>query len=120
EFCAPVLQIDSDAQAKEDELLTLIQQNRIAGTIACASGASVEPAPSLRLDGRLGCAARVKALDQARSGISGPVDSLGRDTPERRGLSGYQQSSWWESYAFDAASASEAYALLLEDDDSCP
>jgi hypothetical protein len=109
-----------EAQAREDELTTLIQHNRSAGTIACESAASLEPAPALRLDGRLRCAARVKALDQAQTGMSGALDSLGRNAAERIALSGYPLASWWESYAFDAATASEAYALLRQDTDSCP
>lgn len=120
EFCAPTTTEDVDQRANEDDLLSAIQRNRVAGSIACDSGGAVDAAPPLRLDGRLRCAARIRALDQAESGMSGPVDSLGRDAAERIGLAGYPVSSWWESYAFDAASVADAYALLLADADSCP
>ena len=120
EFCSPAAQADTEAQVKQDELITLIQRNRLAGSIACDSGASPEPAAGLKLDGRLSCAARIKAVDQAETGTRGMLDSEGRTPPERLTLSGYQFSSWWESYAFAADSASEAYALLMADDDSCP
>jgi uncharacterized protein YkwD len=115
-----VRQPSTDEQAKEDELLTMIQENRVAGTVACESGASVPSASPLRLDGQLRCAARVKALDQDGTGVSGPVDSLGRDAPQRLELAGYAVTTWWESYAFNAGSASEAYDILMADADSCP
>jgi hypothetical protein len=114
------VQATADARATEDELFTIIQTNRLSGGIACQSGVNVDLAPALSLDGRLRCAARVKALDQAQTGMTGPLDSLGRDAPERIDLSGYQRSSWWESYAFNSASVDQAYALLLADADSCP
>jgi hypothetical protein len=120
EFCAPALQVTADTPANEEAMLTLIQRNRLAGSIACASGTSLEPAPGLKLDGRLSCAARIKALDQARTQTRGMLDSEGRTPPERLTLAGYPFSSWWESYAFAADTPSEAYELLLADDDSCP
>ncbi len=119
-FCLPAQSPSTDEQIAEDELITLIQQNRVSGTLACESGAAPPSAAPLRLDGQLRCAARIKALDQDSTGVSGLVDSLGRDAPERLDLAGYRVSSWWESYAFDANSASEAYDLLMADADSCP
>jgi hypothetical protein len=120
EFCAPAREPTADAQLNEDELITLIQMNRVAGTVACDSGENVAAAPPLQLDGQLRCAARIKALDQDSTGVSGLTDSLGRDAPERIDLAGYNLSSWWESYAFSASSASQAYQILMADADSCP
>jgi hypothetical protein len=120
DFCAAARMPSSEDQVRADELLTLIQQDRVDGSIACSGGANIGASPPLHLDGRLVCAARVKAQDQAESGITGPVDSLGRDAPERLGLATYAYSNWWESYAFAAKTTSQAYALLLADAVSCP
>lgn len=52
--------------------------------------------------------------------MTGPSDSEGRDAAERASLAGYEVSLWWESYAFNAASGSQAYDRFLTDADSCP
>lgn len=119
EFCAAVREPVPAERIREDELLDLLQRRRAFGELEC-DGAGLAPAPVLRLDGRLRCAARVKALDQALTGTSGPVDSAGRDAPQRLALAGYASSSWWESYAFDTASAVAAFDLLVSDLGSCP
>ncbi len=54
------------------------------------------------------------------TGVTGPADSQGRDAPERAALAGFDVSLWWESYAYNAASGSQAYDRILTDADSCP
>ena len=120
DFCDPARAPSQADRAAEEQLLALLQQNRVAGSTACTSGETSAPAPPLRLDGRLSCVARVRALDQVATGITGPDDSEGRNAAERANLAGYDVSAWWESYAFNAASGSQAYDRILADADSCP
>lgn len=119
EFCDPARAPSPMARAAEEQLLALLQQNRVAGSTTCASGETPAPAQPLRLDGRLSCVARVRALDQEATGVIGPSDSQGRGALERAGLAGYEASVWWESYAYNAASGSQAWERILADADSC-
>jgi len=120
DFCDPARAASQADRAAEEQLLALLQQDRVAGSTACASGETSAPAPPLRLDGRLSCVARMRALDQAATGVTGPADSEGRGAAERASLAGYEVSVWWESYAYNAASGSQAYDRILSDADSCP
>lgn len=120
EFCDPARAPSRAERAAEEQLLALLQQNRVAGSTPCISGETSPPAPPLRLDGRLSCVARVRALDQVETGVTGPNDSEGRNAAERASLAGYDVSMWWESYAYNAASGSQAYDRMLADADSCP
>ena len=53
--------------------------------------------------------------------IQVPMEIAGRrDAAERASLAGYEVSVWWESYAHNAASGSQAYDRILADADSCP
>lgn len=119
-FCDPARTASQADRGAEEQLLALLQQDRVAGSTACASGETSAAAPPLRLDGRLSCVARVRALDQEATGVTGPNDSEGRDAAERASLAGYEALVWWESYAFNAASGSQAYDRMLTDADSCP
>lgn len=119
DFCDPARAASRAERAAEEQLLQLIQQNRVAGSTACTSGETSAAAPALRLDGRLSCVARVRALDQQATGVTGPADSEGRNARERASLAGYDVSAWWESYAYDATSGSQAYDRTLADADSC-
>lgn len=120
DFCDPARAPSQAERAAEEQLLALLQRDRIAGSTACTSGEASPPAPPLRLDGRLSCVARVRALDLVATSVIGPADSQGRDAPERASLAGYDVSMWWESYAYNAASGSQAYDRILADADSCP
>lgn len=120
EFCDPARAPSQAERVAEEELLRKLQQGRVAGSIDCTSDATLPAAPPLRLDGRLSCVARVRALDQATTGVTGPADSQGRDAAERANLAGYDVSFWWESYAYNAASGNQAYERILSDPDSCP
>ena len=120
EFCEPAQAPNRAERAAEEELIALLQQDRVTGSTPCPSGETSPPAPPLRLDGRLSCVARVRALDQVATGATGPNDSQGRNAPERASLAGYEVSAWWESYAHNAASGSQAYDRILADADSCP
>jgi hypothetical protein len=59
-------------------------------------------------------------LDLAETGVTGATDSQGRDAAERASLAGYDVSVWWESYAYNSTSGSQAYQRILADTDSCP
>lgn len=120
EFCEPARAPSRAERAAEEELLALLQENRVTGSIVCTNSEMSASAPPLRLDGRLSCAARVRALDQVATGATGATDSQGRDAAERASLAGYEVSVWWESYARNAASGSQAYDRMLADADSCP
>ncbi|HEU5073782.1 MAG TPA: hypothetical protein VFU02_06405 [Polyangiaceae bacterium] len=120
EFCDPARAASRAERAAEEQLLELIQQNRVAGSTPCTSGEALPPAAPLRLDGRLSCVARVRALDQQATGVTGPADSEGRNASERASLAGYDVSAWWESYAYNATNGSQAYDRNLADADSCP
>lgn len=120
EFCDPARAPSPAERTAEEELLVHIQQGRVAGRTTCTSAETPAPAPPLRLDGRLSCVARVRAVDQANTGVTGPADSQGRDAAERASLAGYDVSLWWESYAYNVASGNQAYNQLLDDPNSCP
>jgi uncharacterized protein YkwD len=116
EFCTSVASRNTSDRAHEDELLELIQQARANGA-TCGEGSAA--APPLRLDASLLCAARVFAIDVARTRASSLVDSAGRNTQARMALAGYPQNYWAEVFTFDAASASAALATWLAKSDLC-
>lgn len=119
DFCDPARAPSRAQRAAEEQLLALLQQNRVAGSTPCSSGETSASAPPLRLDGRLSCVARLRAQDRVATGVTGPTDSQGRDAAERANLAGYAVSLWWESYAYNADSGSQAYDRILADADSC-
>jgi hypothetical protein len=72
----------------------------------------------LRLDTRLLCAARVLAADIQVTRNRSLTDSLGRDTPARLSLAGYDQAFWSEDFAF-SDTASGALTIVLGNEVSC-
>jgi uncharacterized protein YkwD len=103
---------------REDEVLDLINSGRSAGTIVCG-GRPGAPAPPLRLDTRLLCAARALASDMEATGGRTTIDSMGRGAVERLALVGYTPRRWSESFAFGASSPGRVLELLIEDTDLC-
>jgi hypothetical protein len=117
-FCAGVADWDGGARTREEELLALLQDLRVAGGAACTGG-DAPPAPALRFDPRLVCAARVWASEIEESGDAAPQDSQGRTGGDRVRAAGYVPRMWWESYAFDTTSAERALDVMLGDGASC-
>jgi uncharacterized protein YkwD len=116
-FCADVA--GGEATGAEDELLQAFQERRVEGGVSCADGSVSERAPSLVLDSRLTCAARVFAQDIVQNGTSTLIDSLGRNTSERMVAAGYVAATSVESFVTVSASASEAVTAMLEAPDPC-
>ncbi len=120
DFCAPVAAAEDAARVREDELAGLVQAMREAGGVTCGANAPSEPALTvLRFRGNLRCAARVLAADVDAGGARGLTDSTGRTTRDRLSAAGYADSIWAEAYAVDAATASDALAIMLGDESSC-
>jgi uncharacterized protein YkwD len=118
-YCSNVREVQSDPQRLEDELLGLVLRDRVAGGLDCPDTLPSDPVTGLSVDGSLICAARAKALDQAISGVTGPLDSEGRDAPERFELAGYASTLWWELHAYGVDTAAQAYEQMRQDADSC-
>jgi hypothetical protein len=117
-FCADVADPDGGDRTREEELLALLQDLRVAGGAPCPGGAAA-PAPALRFDPRLVCAARVWARELAETQDPAAQDSAGRTGGDRIMAAGYAPRMWWESYALDAPSAVRALELMTDDAGSC-
>lgn len=115
-FCADVAGWDAGARTREEELLALLQTLRTSGGARCAGSAAANPAPALRFDPRLVCAARVWARDIDATRTPGPQDSQGRTTEERMMAAGYTARLWGDSFAVDANSAAHALELMMAGD----
>jgi hypothetical protein len=117
-FCQAAVP-DEAARVLEDELLALANARRTQGGFGCAGAAASLPAPELRFDPRLSCAARTLARDLAQSRVPGIEDAQGRDTGERASLASYEASLWYEAYALEATDAESALELILNDGGAC-
>lgn len=117
-FCAAAADPGREDRRNEDELLAALDALHAEGGGSCG-GEAVAPAPSLRLDPRLTCVARVRALDIYDVGSVQPLDSQGRSPEERLGEVGYPATLWAESYAVDATNAARALMLMRQDAASC-
>jgi uncharacterized protein YkwD len=118
-FCQPGAAVSPGDRAREDALLAAIQTMRAMGGIICGGFAPTTPAPALRVDAALTCAARIFAADLVQSGAAALDDSLGRDTRDRIALAGYEPTSWGESFSRGPSVASDALAMILERSESC-
>jgi uncharacterized protein YkwD len=115
-----VAAVEPAAQMREDELLQALNAVRAAGGVTCGSDAPSAPAPALRLDSRLVCAARVFAADLNITRAQSLTDSQGRGSAQRINAAGYNDNQWAESFAFRSSSASDALSVMLGDAASCP
>jgi hypothetical protein len=106
-------------RALEDALLERLQALRTAGGVVCGDAEPSAPAPGLRFDPRLMCAARVFAADIEATGMASQLDSSGRSTQERLADASYASSWWAEGFAVDASDADDALQLMLADADTC-
>jgi uncharacterized protein YkwD len=77
------------------------------------------PAPLFRLDARLTCVARIRALDIQSTGVVDALDSAGRTAEQRLAAATYGQTLWGESFAIDVTSPEQALALMRADASSC-
>lgn len=118
-FCAPVAEAPIVERTREEELLGLLAEARAAGGVVCGGTAAASPAPVLRLDARLTCAARVLAQDLEMTRALSPLDSQGRTTDTRVRAAGFQPSQWAEALAIQATSAAQARDLMLADPTTC-
>jgi hypothetical protein len=116
-FCADVLEASVADRTHEDELLALVQDNRVNG-FTCGGAAATAQA-AFRFDPRLVCAARVLAADIESTRMANLIDSAGRSSTQRLTLAGYGATQWGESYAIEASSAAQALAYVLKDPGSC-
>jgi uncharacterized protein YkwD len=118
-FCDRVADRERRDRTREDELLEHLQTVRTDGGTRCGNGQASRSVAPLRLDARLLCSARVRALDLEATRDPSPVDSVGRDTQDRFTAAGYTARMWGESFAVDADDAGRALELMLDDVDSC-
>jgi hypothetical protein len=118
-FCAEVADRPLAERTREEELLALIAALRAAGGASCGSAAPSAPAPALRLDARLTCAARVLAADIARTRMLSVIDSQAGTTETRVRSAGYAPSLWADAFTLDVESAAAARDLMLSDPGSC-
>lgn len=119
EPCAGLGTPEAEVVVAEEELLAVLQTRRVDGGTVCGAA---EPAPAvapLRLDARLRCAARFLAADIRETRAETLVDSLGRDTPERLALTGYEQRIWVEAFELAVTSADDALSRMLAEDGVC-
>jgi uncharacterized protein YkwD len=119
-FCLAVANEEPAARTREDELLQALNETRAAGGVSCAGDPPSAPAPALRLDARLVCAARVFASDLRTTRSQSLTDSQGRGSEQRMNAAGYSDNQWAESFAFESGSASLALNVMLGDAGSCP
>lgn len=118
-FCADVEERDGAARESEEDLLALLDELRTNGGESCGDAGVSSPAPALRFDARLVCAARVLAEDLARTRAPGPTDSSGRTTQDRMRQAGYTPRLWADSYALEVTTTAEARDLMLSDPSAC-
>ena len=88
EYCAAVDGWDPKLAAFELEVLAEINAAREAGA-TCGADEVFEPAPALRMDPALRCAARVHALDMATRDDVDNLDPEGLRYSDRAELAGY-------------------------------
>lgn len=119
DFCAGVSSAAPGQQALEDALLALFSELRTQGGTRCGGGAAAAPAPELRYDPRLVCAARVLAADIAATGVTTLRDSQGRTGRDRMRAAGHAARLWADSFAYDVDTASSALQTMLLDAASC-
>lgn len=89
ELCDPVREWNAELVSLEQEMLEALEARRAVGQ-SCGSRGSYPPAPRLRLNGALSCAARRHALDMAEQGF---VEHEGSDDStlwDRVRASGYE------------------------------
>jgi hypothetical protein len=119
ELCAGLETPAAELATAEEELLARFQAERVDGGTVCGSGEPAAAAPPLRLDPRLRCAARFLAADVRETRAETLVDSLGRGTPERLGLTGYEQRIWVEAFELAVSSTDDALSRLLSEEGVC-
>lgn len=119
ELCAGLDRPEADVLVAEEELLASFQAQRVGGGTVCPTSEPAAPVAPLRLDPRLRCAARFLAGDIRETRAETLVDSLGRGTPERLALTGYEQRIWVEAFELAVSSADEAVSRLLSQDGVC-
>jgi hypothetical protein len=118
-LCAALGSREAAARAREEELLSRLQALRLAGGARCGDAGVAPPAPALRFDTRLTCAARVLAVDVAEGRSRPPADAAGRTIDQRMREAGYAPRLWAEAYALEARSAQHALELMLSHAESC-
>ncbi len=83
DYCAAARGWNADWIEAETEALARIDAARVRG-LPCGRLGRPGPAPQLRLDGRLTCAARRHALSMATTGFEGHVDPNDETDPQAR------------------------------------
>jgi uncharacterized protein YkwD len=117
-FCMPAAHPAAQDRTNADELLALLQDKRTSGGFTCG-GTAAPPAPALRLDARLLCAARIFAADLQITHSPSLIDSQGRQSDQRMQLAGYAPRQWGEAFALQPTSAQDALQTMLADVGSC-
>ena len=116
--CADVVDQQPEAKAQEEQLLDMLEQARLDGSVVCDG--SVSPAAAaVRPDARLFCAARLLAANLAAHGGTTLVDSQGRNTAARMQLVGYSSTFWAEGFASSMKSSANAWSTMLQSTDFC-
>jgi hypothetical protein len=118
-LCAELGDWDAARRTFEEELLALVQAARMSGGVSCGSAAPSAPAPPMRFDTRVVCAARAWALDIEQTGMPGLTDSAGRTGLERLLAAGHPARLWGDSYAVQTATAAQALDRMFSDAGSC-
>ena len=109
----------AEQRTREDELLQAFEELRVQGGVVCGADAATAPAPALRYDARLSCAARALAADLDVTRQHSLTDSSGRGSSERMTAAGYSANTWGEAYWFGASTASAALSNMLSDLGAC-
>jgi uncharacterized protein YkwD len=117
-FCMPAAHPVVRDRSNADELLALLQDKRTSGGLTCG-GTAAPPAPALRLDARLVCAARIFAADLEVTHAPNLIDSQGRQSDQRMQLAGYAPRQWGEAFALQPMSAQDALQIMLADVGTC-
>jgi hypothetical protein len=118
DLCDAEAERDADERRLEDELLDALAEMRAAGGVTCGDNSESLSAPTLVVDARLWCSARVLARDLAQTGERLLIDSLGRSTEDRLQLVGYDNTRWGETLSF-AGNATTALQGMLSSESAC-
>jgi uncharacterized protein YkwD len=98
DYCAAVSDWPDESAAFEDEVLTLVNERRVAGA-DCGEAGVFDPVPPLTMNDALRCAARAHSLDMSERGYFDHTDPDGLDPADRAAAAGYVGSTWGENIA---------------------
>ena len=117
-YCANVANSSAEWATFETDVLALVNQRRATGA-DCGSQGSFNPAPALRMNPALRCAARVHSADMAARQYFDHTNPDGENPGDRLARAGYVASTWGENIAFGYGSPEAVVDGWMESDGHC-